>query len=57
MLEAGYVELQRDLSDLKSDIREMRTDLARRPSWPVASFLGVLSSGCVGMAVALVTIT
>ena len=57
VLEAGYVELQGDLSELKSDIREMRNDLAGRPTWVVATFLGSLSSTCVGLAVALITTT
>lgn len=54
-VKADILDLRADHKDVKVEIHEMRTDLARRPTWAVATVIGVLSSTCVGMGVALLT--
>ena len=50
-------EIRVDAKEARAEIHEMRTDLARRPTWAVATVIGVLSSSCVGLLVALATNT
>lgn len=38
---------------LEAKIDKLTADYLRRPSWAVATFIGMLSSTCVGLAVAL----
>lgn len=47
VLEAGQSELRADVHEIKRDIRDMRTELAGRPTWfvlIVIAGLGALSS-------------
>lgn len=53
--EAAIGELREDVRGIKHDIREMRNDLAGRPSWAVSVIITILSSTVCGLAVALVT--
>jgi hypothetical protein len=39
ILEAGQKDLRTDVHEIKGDIRDMRTDLAGRPTWGVAKVL------------------
>lgn len=52
-LKDGDDAVKGEVKELQFEIHEMRTDLARRPTWAVATFIGLLSSACVGMGVAL----
>jgi len=49
--EQRIIALERDVSDMKTDIREIKDRLLGRPTWAVAVILTLLSSACVGLLV------
>jgi hypothetical protein len=66
VVEAGLIQHTADISRLDSKVEaatsrlEHKLDtvierLAGRPTWPVATFIGILSSTCAALAVALIT--
>lgn len=52
-IEADIALLRLDAKETRAEIHEMRTDLARRPTWAIATVIGTLSSAVVGLLVAL----
>lgn len=52
-IKADIAGLRLDAKETKAEIHEMRTDLARRPTWAVTTVIGTLGSTCVGLLVAL----
>ena len=68
VVEAGLIQHAADITrlDAKVDAATSRLEhkldtvierLAGRPTWPVATFIGMLSSTCAALAVALITTT
>jgi hypothetical protein len=51
-VEAMVIDITRRLEE---KIDKLTTDYLRRPSWTVASFIGILSTLCGSLIVALVT--
>lgn len=49
-VDAAITELRTDIGDTKHDIREMREDLAGRPSWAVATIITTLTAACSVLA-------
>lgn len=45
-----------DIIDIKTDIRDIKDNLLRRPSWAVSVVITVLSTICVGLIVFIATI-
>jgi hypothetical protein len=56
-LEAGSAEMKKDLHDIKSDVKEMRTELAGRPSWAVTTIITMLSASCATLATLVATLS
>ena len=55
-LEAGQTEVKRDLHEIRADVKEMRAELAGRPSWTVTTIITLLASACAALGSALVAL-
>lgn len=53
VLEAGQTDLRSDMGEIKRDIRDMRSDLAGRPTWAVLMVIAGLGSLCTALGTAL----
>ena len=51
--EQRIVSLERDMKDMKTDIKDIKDRLLGRPTWFVTIALTFLSSTCVGLLIAL----
>ncbi|MEW6047861.1 MAG: hypothetical protein AB1609_15515 [Bacillota bacterium] len=49
-LEEWRVKQNGLLADIQKDLRRLREDWGRRPTWAVTVIISLLSSACVGMA-------
>jgi len=54
--EQRIVALERDVSEMKSDIKEIKDRLLGRPTWIVTVLITILSSACVGLLVTVLRI-
>ncbi len=54
-LEGRMAGVEDDVKTIKHDVREVRDQLAGRPSWAVVTYITMTTSATVGMAVALLT--
>lgn len=52
-IEADIALLRLEAKETRHEIHEMRTDLAQRPTWAIATVIGTLGSAVVGLLVAL----
>ncbi|MEW6048887.1 MAG: hypothetical protein AB1609_20850 [Bacillota bacterium] len=43
------------LAEIQKDLRRLREDWGRRPTWAVTVLISLLSSACVGMALYIIT--
>ena len=54
--EQRIIALERDVSEMKSDIKEIKDRLLGRPTWIVTVLITLLSSACVGLLVTVLRI-
>lgn len=54
-LEEWRVKQNGLLAEIQKDLRRLREDWGRRPTWVVTVMISVLSSACVGMALYILT--
>jgi hypothetical protein len=52
-LEGRMTGVEDDVRAIKHDVREMRDQLAGRPSWAVVTYITLMTSATVGLLVAL----
>jgi len=54
--EQRIVSLERDMSDIKNDIKDIKDRLLGRPTWVVTCLITILSSTCVGLLIMVIRI-
>lgn len=54
-LEEWRVKQNGLLAEIQKELRRLREDWGRRPTWAVTTIISLLSSACVGMALYIIT--